>query len=224
VSSVSTGGRPRSVHAEIAARFGILPNFFRTADAAPGLVDELWNFTVAAYLNNPLPSLFKERLFVFLSRCCPVRYCIARHVGFLIGLGRPAGDAAAQPQTVDDIVALLARPIPDSATFNLALSRLSDRASPPAIPEVASAFETALFDVLNILFLTPLASPRAREAVRRATGDTNFEYIIAFLAFVRTAHYWTETHPEIEIEPDVLHLMERHEELARLLLAAPGAA
>jgi len=54
-------------------------------------------------------------------------------------------------------------------------------------------------------------------------GETNFEYLIAYLAFIRAAHYWTETHPDIKYEPDMLQLMERHEELARLLLdpAAP---
>ena len=41
---------------------------------------------------------------------------------------------------------------------------------------------------------------------------------MAYLAFIRAAHYWTETHPDIEYEPDMLQLMERHEELARLLL------
>ena len=70
-----------------------MPNFFCTATAAPGLIDELWAFAKSAYLDSPLPSLFKERLFVYLSRFCPVRYCIVRHVGFLIGEGHPAGDA-----------------------------------------------------------------------------------------------------------------------------------
>src|SRR4026209_971370 len=80
---------------EVAGRFGVLPNFFRSAQAAPGLIEELWGFAKSAYLDNPLPSLFKERLFVHLSRFCEIRYCIVRHVGFLIGQGRPAGDAAA---------------------------------------------------------------------------------------------------------------------------------
>jgi hypothetical protein len=47
---------------------------------------ELWLFAKAAYLDAPIPTLFKERLFVYLSRFCEVRYCITRHVGFLWGL------------------------------------------------------------------------------------------------------------------------------------------
>jgi hypothetical protein len=85
--------------AEVAARFGILPNFFRSARAAPELIERLWSFAKAGYLDNPIPALFKERLFVVLSRLCPVRYCIVRHVGFLLGHGRAAGDAQAPPIT-----------------------------------------------------------------------------------------------------------------------------
>jgi hypothetical protein len=60
-------------HAEVVERFGILPNFFQSAKAAPELVQELWGFAKAGYLDNPMPSLFKERLFVWLSRFCPMR-------------------------------------------------------------------------------------------------------------------------------------------------------
>src|ERR1700730_16432883 len=67
-------------------RFGVLPNFFRLAPETPEITEKLWGFAQAAYLDNPLPSLFKERLFVHLSRFCAVRYCIARHTGFLMGL------------------------------------------------------------------------------------------------------------------------------------------
>ena len=98
---------------EVADRFGVLPNFFCSADAAPGLVEELWKFAKSAYLDSPLPSLFKERLFVHLSRFCEIRYCIVRHVGFLIGQGRPAGDADADLETVEQVIEMLRRPLPE---------------------------------------------------------------------------------------------------------------
>ena len=80
---------------EVAGRFGILPNFFRSSQAAPELIQQLWGFAIAGYLDNPMPSVFKERLFVWLSRFCPMRYCIVRHVGFLLGHnhGHAAGDS-----------------------------------------------------------------------------------------------------------------------------------
>ena len=76
------------LHVDIENRFGLLPNFFRLAQD-PQILINLWGFARFAYLDNPLPSLFKERLFVYVSRFCEVRYCIARHVGFLVGLDDP---------------------------------------------------------------------------------------------------------------------------------------
>jgi hypothetical protein len=97
---------------EIAKRFGVLPNFFRLTAADPKITAHLWGFAQFAYLDNPLPSVFKERLFVYLSRFCEIRYCIARHVGFLVGLGFPAGDSSGLPQTVESVLPLLRRPLP----------------------------------------------------------------------------------------------------------------
>jgi hypothetical protein len=123
---------------EVADRFGVLPNFFCSADAAPGLIEELWKFARSAYLDSPLPSLFKERLFVHLSRFCRVRYCIVRHVGFLIGQGRPAGDASAPLDTVDHVIELLRRPLPEEPALSASLARLERMHPGSPLPEARS--------------------------------------------------------------------------------------
>ena len=209
---------------QVIDRFGLLPNFFCSAEAAPGLIDRLWDFAKSAYLDSPLPPLFKERLFVHLSRFCPVRYCIVRHLGFLTGFGRPAGDREAMPHTVEQGMALLRRPVPDAVAFEQALARLERHLRPVAIPAPETPLESDLFDVLTILFLAPLGSGRARHAVQAAIGAENLEILIAFLAFIRTAHFWTETHPDLECEPDMIKLMAQNEELARLLLDPTDSA
>src|SRR3954469_5733823 len=109
---------------EVAARFGLVPNFFRSGPDAPFVVRELWLFAKAAYLDAPIPTLFKERLFVYLSRFCEVRYCITRHCGFLLGLGRSAGDPDAPVMTIGQVVRLLERPVPSDAQVIAALRRL----------------------------------------------------------------------------------------------------
>ena len=204
--------------AEVADRFGVLPHFFRSAAAAPGLTAELWRFTQAAYLDSPLPSLFKERLFVQLSRFCAARYCIVRHAGFLMGLGRPAGDAHATPASVQDIVALVDRPVPDVTSLAAALARLVDMPQLARMPEPGSQAEADLFDALSAIFVDPRHAAPARAAVRSAAGDADFERLMALLAFIRTAHFWTETHPDLGLEPDVLGMLHREPLLARLLL------
>ena len=112
--------------ADVTRRFGILPNFFRSARAAPELLEELWGFAKAGYLDNPMPSVFKERLFVWLSRFCPMRYCIVRHVGFLLGEGhgQAAGDESARPQSLDEVITLLRRPSPWKRDMTLVYASL----------------------------------------------------------------------------------------------------
>jgi hypothetical protein len=77
---------------------------------APEIVERLWDFAKSAYLDNPIPALFKERLFVFLSRFCQVRYCVARHCGFLVGYGYASGDDLAARQTIEQALKLLKMP------------------------------------------------------------------------------------------------------------------
>ena len=195
-----------------------MPNFFCSAEAAPGLVEELWKFARSAYLDSPLPPLFKERLFVHLSRFCEVRYCIVRHVGFLVGHGRPAGHPDAEPETVEQVIEILRRPVPEGPAFAAALERLARLSLDGRLPEPRTECEADLFDALTIMFLSPRASAPVRSAVRIAVGDATFELLVAYLAFIRTAHYWTEMHPELTYEPDMAEMLRNYGELATLLL------
>jgi len=203
---------------EVTDRFGVLPNFFCSADAAPGLAEELWKFAKSAYLDSPLPSVFKERLFVHLSRFCEIRYCIVRHVGFLIGQGRPAGDADAVPETVEQVIEMLRRPLPDGPALESILERLTHVSLDGELPAPRTQCESDLFDALTIMFLSPRAAARARAAVRAAVGDGTFELLVAYLAFIRTAHYWTEMHPELTYEQDMAEILRGNGSLAALLL------
>ena len=91
------------------------------------------------------------------------------------------------------------------------------------MPEPRTEGEGDLFDALTIMFLSPRDSARARAAVRVAVGDGTFELLVAYLAFIRTAHYWTEMHPELTYEPDMAEIMRGYGELADLLLDASEA-
>ena len=73
------------------------------------------------------------------------------------------------------------------------------------------------------VFAEPARGESARLALVHALGPRHFEYLIGCLAFIRTAHYWTMLHPEIESEEDMRTLIQDHEELARLLIEDPEA-
>ena len=222
---VGTAGRtPPDLHTRIEERFGVLPNFFCLAPETPEITEKLWGFAQAAYLDNPLPSLFKERLFVFLSRFCAVRYCIARHVGFLTGLGRPAGDAHARVHSAKEIVGLLQRPFPRGHELELRLSHCATCPVPLVeMPNADSQLEDSFFALAGHVFLqTPHASA-CLDALERLLGAVRLQYLLLLLAFVRAAHYWTKVHPEIEYEDDVKHLLATHEALATCVLSDPEA-
>ena len=203
-------------------RFGVLPNFFRLASETPDIIEKLWGFAQAAYLDNPLPSVFKERLFVHLSRFCAVRYCIARHVGFLVGLGRPAGDATVHAQSVAEVVQLLRRPFPRGEELQSCLSLCAACDAPMVdMPMADSQMENAFFVLAGHVFLKTSDYLLCLDALSRLLGPARLQYVLLFLAFVRASHYWTETHPEITLEDDVNTLLVTHEALADCILNDP---
>jgi two-component sensor histidine kinase len=202
---------------EVAARFGLVPNFFRSAPDAPFVIHEMWRFAKASYLDSPIPTLLKERLFVHLSRFCEVRYCITRHCGFLLGLGRAAGDPSAQAMTIDQVVRLLKRPVLTDDSAGAVLARLEAVSDPMDWPQAETAHDDDLFTAATLLFLQPARAERAKRALRVALGGEKYELLIGLLTFIRSAHYWTLMHPDLVIEDDLKELMQQHEELARLL-------
>jgi hypothetical protein len=88
-------------------------------------------------------------------------------------------------------------------------------------PEPDTDTEDQMFAACALLFVQPAKADRARQALGHALGAKRLEYLLALLAFIRTAHYWTMVHPGLEIEDDVRGLMEEHRELAGLLLQDP---
>jgi PAS domain S-box-containing protein len=203
-------------------RFGVLPHFFRLSPETPEITEKLWGFAKAAYLDNPLPSVFKERLFVYLSRFCAVRYCVARHVGFLIGLGRPSGDPNARTHSVEDVVKLLRRPVLRGPELDAHLTFCSNCAAPlTEMPMPDAQMEEELFALAAHVFLQTVDAPACLAALERLLGTVQFQYLLLFLAFVRAAHYWTRVHPEIQFEDDIKQLLATHETLASCILNDP---
>jgi hypothetical protein len=206
---------------DVTKRFGLVPNFFVSAPDAPEIVEKLWDFAEAAYLDSPIPSLFKERLFVFVSRFCPVRYCIIRHCGFLAGYGHSSGDASASPQSIDQVLKLLRAAPPWRRQLEPIYKALGQTKELIDWPAPETEMEEAIFVLSALIFVGPSQSDRARQILRQVLGGRRFEYLLALLAFIRTAHYWTAVHPGLEIEDDMRELMSEHKELASLLLEDP---
>ena len=109
-----------------------------------------------AYLDNPMPAHFKERLFTWLSRFCEVRYCVARHCAFLLGRGRVAGDASAPPLSAERALALLKELMPDKEELPDYLRALEETSAPLAIGPTSTPIWAAVFaSRARWCFLTP---------------------------------------------------------------------
>ena len=215
----SVGNTVVELENSVEQRFGVLPNLFRLVPETPEITEKLWGFAQAAYLDNPLPSLFKERLFVYLSCFCAVRYCIARHTGFLIGLGRPSGDKAVRGQSIVEVVKLLRRPFPRGHELELRLSLCATCPAPLAeIPSADTQMEDAIFALAGHVFLQTPDAAACLDELERLLGAVRFQYLLVFLAFVRAAHYWTRVHPQIEFEDDINQLLATDEALADCIL------
>jgi PAS domain S-box-containing protein len=218
-NSQSESSAAQELQRRVSERFGVLPNFFRLSPETPEITEKLWGFAQAAYLDNALPSVFKERLFVQLSRFCAVRYCIARHTGFLIGLGRPAGDKDAQAASVTEVVKLLRRPLPRGPELRSRLWYCSQCPAPLVdMPAADTQLEDGIFSLASHAFLQTADAPECLDALERLLGTVRLQYLLLFLAFVRAAHYWTRVHPEIQLEDDIKQLLATHEALAGCIL------
>jgi two-component sensor histidine kinase len=209
---------------EVASRFGLVPNFFSSAPDAPEVIERLWAFAKAGYLDNPIPSLFKERLFVYLSRFCEVRYCIARHCAFLVGRGHSSGDPSVAVQSIEQAIKLLKTPPPWDRDHEVIVGGLEAFPTVMEWPAPETEGEDWLIAAATLLFVEPRRAERARRALRKALGGNRFEHLMGLLAFIRTAHYWTVVHPELSLEEDVRDLLKVNEELARLVLEDQEAA
>jgi GAF domain-containing protein len=207
------------------ARHDLLPGCFEPAAAVPGLVDALHDFGTSAYAGSTLPETFKDRLFVHLSRFGAMRPRLAQHLGILLEQRRSGNQAA--EATLVQAVELLRREMPGEIALADAFWRLEHARESAEWPSPRSQREYDLFDALSVMFHLPQESRRARAAVRHAVGEATFERLVACLAFIRTAHYWAEMHPDAIAEPDNVEALREYPELAEVphgAELAPGSS
>jgi PAS domain S-box-containing protein len=223
LQTTSVSPAPPSLFTEIEERLGVLPALYRRGSHVAGAAAFLWSVAQFSYLDNPLPPLFKERLVVQLSRFCESRYCIARHVGFLLGCGHPAGERAFPPEPADRVLRLVRQPMPLNAALEPHLVRLERGPSPrPEVPPPEAPDEQALLACAAHVFLRTSQADRCLEAIRRALGPRLSDQLALLLTYVRTVHDWTRIHPGIEVDEDVRELLERHADLAAHVLDDAG--
>ncbi|HEY7895367.1 MAG TPA: HAMP domain-containing sensor histidine kinase [Gemmatimonadaceae bacterium] len=200
----------------ISGRFGLVPSFFMMARDEPPIVDAMFGMVEFTYFDSPLPTLFKERLFTYVSRFCAVPYCMARHCAFLVGCGNVAGHPDVEGISVDEAVALLERPFPDAERRDEILAQL--RAVEGELdqwPNPTSALADTILCAAAVVFVLPQEHEPLLAELERVLGSRRHNYLMLFLGFIRFAHFWTESHPQLRIEDDVEHLLGEQRALAK---------
>lgn len=180
----------RDIVEEVEQRLGFLPPFFEAALDAPVVLQSLWQQTCNAYLDNPLPALFKEKLAALLARYCPVPYCLMCHSHSLLPLG----------MSPEQVLTFLQQPPPGHEELQSLASRLA-AASPLEWPERDSWLETAVLKTSVAMFLHR-DTAGCREQIRRLLPAERYASLQLFLAYNRTCLTWAEGHPELSWERD----------------------
>ena len=221
----SNGNSPSAarIRAEIEQKMGFCPSFFLQAPESPELTEGLWRHAQAAYLDNPIPIRLKEKLFAYLSRFCTTPHCIARHCAFLLGAGRMAGGAQGEPLDADAVLELLKRPLPTDREMKARLRELVGTDGPlNDWPAEGSDLESTVLVCAVVTFLRRDGHERCEAELRRVLGTTHYNHLVMLLAFIHTAHFWTETHPDMPLEEDVQQVLKEQRTLAEWLGSYPA--
>jgi PAS domain S-box-containing protein len=176
------------IKAEIEEKLGFFPPFFSPALETPQVLENLWHQTMNAYLNNPLPDLFKERLSAYLSRFCVIPYCMICHSCSLYFLGVQARE----------VLELLESPLPTQTDIDEHLSLLATQLNGLTVwPESNSTLEKSLLYCSIFIAQERDEAEHCRKELRRLLGCVNYQHLVTFIAYVKTCHMWMEAHPEV---------------------------
>jgi signal transduction histidine kinase/CheY-like chemotaxis protein len=192
-ASEGAGTEPRLLE-EITRRLGYFPPLFEPAARVPSVLRTLWLEMKVSYLDNPLPGLFKEKLFAYLSRFCGPSYALIAHGCALRGLGMSG----------PEILELLEEP-PPALEFDLVepLAALWSTAGPlKSWPEAGSKLDRGLFRCAVAQVRGGSRTERARAELRRVLGEEGYARLHALLGFIGLCHAWSEAHPEIAPDRD----------------------
>lgn len=200
----------QQIVAEIEQTFGFLPPFFEPALPTPQVLENLWQQTLSAYIQNPFSPLFKEKLNALLSRFCAAPYCMIVHSAAL----RPLGMTARQ------VLTLLEAP-PEDQEANLSLGSLP--LVPPeeaAAPVPGSDLEKTLLYCATAVFLEQANTEACQQELGRLLGPNLYSHLVTYLAYIKTCHLWIESHPEVSYKADQRAL----DNLGPLLAEEPALA
>ncbi len=195
---------------EIEDEFGFVPPFFAPAQQSPQVLENLWQQTLWAYVNSPLPDLFQEKLSAYLARFCPVPYCLVCHSCSLYALGREGRE----------VLKLLQSPPPSQTDIGKHLSLLAAQPEIEVWSQLNPVIENSLLYCSIFIYLQTDSCQSCRNQLRRLLGSVNYQHLITSIAYIRTCHEWMQAYPEVDYALD----KRVQDNLSALLEEEPGLA
>jgi len=196
---------------KIIEQLGYFPAFLTPAIEFPEIFRSLIKQTFLAYEQNPLPTKFKDKLFVYISHCYGLNYFTICHSCTLRSQNVSASEILAlgeiqYPQSSEDIKS-------DLKILDNSFEIKENLAYP-------NSFEASLLRCSSFIFSAPTESGLCKSTLQRFLGITNYNYLILLLAYVKLCHHWVKDHPQVSHEQD--RRSQLH--LGALLLSQPKLA
>ena len=183
----------KQITEKIIDRLGFFPSFLVSAIETPSILESLWEQTLSSYINNPLPELFKEKLFVFVSRYCLSPYFVICHSCTLRSLGVNA----------KEILELHKLPSPhQEKDIQLDLQNLDRQPQLCYCWQNNSRLERSILRCAALLFTQPSQAKLSSQKLREFLGAVKYNHLIALLSYIKLCHQWVESYPEISYEKD----------------------
>jgi signal transduction histidine kinase len=178
---------------EIIKQLGCFPAFLTPAIKSSLIYQSLVQQTLFAYINNPLPSQFKEKLFVVLSRYFGISYFTICHSCTLRSLGISA----------TEILALEKLQYPQS---ELEVAKDLEILSYQWRKEIGwqknSETELSLLRCSTLLFLHPEQTASLSIELQKLLGTVYYNYLVVFLGYIKLCHQWVLSNQNIEHQQD----------------------
>ena len=177
----------------IIEQLGYFPAFLIPAVNSSLIYRSLIKETLFAYLNNPLPVRFKEKLFISLSRYFGVRYFTICHSCSLYSLGFSAAEILQlqeieYPRTEAEVI----------AHFQTLCARLEQEPNWQDDCQI----ETSLLHCSNYIFLNRERTKDFSTALEKVIGTVDYHYLIVLLDYIKLCHQWVESNPQISHQKD----------------------
>ncbi|MDY6805912.1 MAG: PAS domain S-box protein [Cyanobacteriota bacterium] len=168
------------IKAEIVKELGFFPAFFEPAIPTPTVLDNLWQQTKSADINNPLPPPFKHKLWAYLSKYSGNVYFHIERCLMLLNYGIEAAEilellGMPEPQNTEEIASELASLDKNNYFFE----------------------EKSLLKAAILVFVRKNNYPKILSILRQFLGVLNYNYLITFLNYIKSSNQWVESYPEI---------------------------